>query len=156
MPSPSSNRTGGFPASGSRVRHSSIPSEIAQSEISKVREKAFTLGATIAPLTTPVGVGLQSLADEPVDAPEHVSGISQPIVICPAMQVSIDFIYHCTKWFETIAWTGHLSQFGPFPLYRLGRGKQVPISKGTAMKITVIAEAIAKKVQRLPAIAGVL
>jgi hypothetical protein len=159
VPLRSSNRTCGFPASGSpeqvassmRRRWGRALVEQHQSETLEVFVPAHAFWRTIRPLTAPLQVPDQTVAYEPVDLPPGPARITVAEVIRPASQVPIQPGRQLRQRGVTLTRMGHRPQLLPLPGQRVLRRKHIQIS-GASASLTgpVLAKRVSQKIQAFP------
>src|SRR6266496_5944309 len=102
-------------------------------------------------LAAPLQVASQTIADEVVEGAERLTREAQPEVVGPAAQVPIQSPNQLRQGRMTLLGVDELPQLLSFPLHRLARWFQVPVSLGPPIAVAVIPKGVAQKVQALAA-----
>ncbi len=153
LPLPSSNRTCGFPASGSRCSSRSVVYQAVARAAQKLYAQPFETGVVAfalrflaASLAASVEVLDQSFVDRLVLSAIRDTRVAEAVVAAPALCLAVDFADHFRQRFVVLS---PLRQFvNPLNLFldRFGRGKHVQVFSFAFEQAPVVPEGVAQKV----------
>ena len=158
-PSPSSNRTCGFPASGSQAKALVVfrteHSQGYQAKVLQVCIEAEVLRDVIGALTPAFQMMTEPMHQLEVELPILALRMPQREVVSPTSQMPIHAIDQIGQRLVTVAGVDIFPQ--PFALFVhcLARGEQPPPTAGTPKQVALIPEAVPQEVEglaRLPSI----
>src|SRR5258708_28607726 len=101
----------------------------------------------IASLAPSLQMARQPSANEGVDVPTRLGGVSQTEVFPPAFEVSVDLLNQFGQWFMRLLWSGHLPQGLPLAGQGLGRRFQIQIPGLPSVEVSNIPKRVAQKIQ---------
>src|SRR3990172_9306367 len=147
---PSSNRTCGFPASGSpessRLRYSQVL-QIRQSELMQMLVQAYSFRRLKWSLASASQVDTHAMQHVPVDVPVGHAWVSKREVVSPASQMSVYVTHHHRDWLVAHLRPGHLAQDFSLSLQRFLRGRHVQVFLRLSPQVLLIPKCIPQKVQ---------
>ena len=147
---PSSNRTCGFPASGSpessRLKHSLVL-QIHQSHLTQMLVQRAPFRDAVWALTASSQVEIQPGLDVPVNLPVGSFRVPKRKIVRPASQMPVHFRDQHRNWFVAFPSPRHLPQFFPFPAQRFTRRSRFPVDPIACPPVARLSKRITQKIQ---------